>query len=242
MGFASRIIRFIYPIGAKRTVLRGPMSGYRFTIVNGMGLTYALGQDHWNFSFFVPRIEPKMVVFDIGANCGQMALFFSRQVGPGGRVFSFEPVPSNAATLRQNLSMNECDNVEVVEAAVAADSQPRNFCFDAAHHTMGTLQGAMVKLDQWDTTFEVQCITLDGLIESGKAPPPQVMKIDVEGAGLDVIQGALTLIQTHRPGIYFELHAADSEAPELRALRLLRDEFGYEIRDLNGTLHDNLGP
>ncbi len=68
------------------------------------------------------------------------------------------------------------------------------------------------------------------------------MKIDVEGAGLEVIQGALTLIREHRPGIYFELHAADQEAPELKALSLLRDEFGYEIRDLNGTLQDKLGP
>ncbi len=242
MTWAKKIARRLYPHGSSRKVLRGPLKGTYFVVVDGMGVTYALGQDYWNFSFFLRRIARQMTIYDIGANCGQMALFFSRQVGPGGRVFSFEPVPSNAATLRQNLSMNECDNVEVIEAAVAADAQTRTFCFDTAHHTMGTLQGAMVKLDQWDTTFDVQCITLDSMIESGKAPPPQVMKIDVEGAGLDVIQGALTLIQTHRPGIYFELHAADSEAPELRALRLLRDEFGYEIRDLNGTLHDNLGP
>ena len=242
MSLATKCIRFLYPIGSTRTVLRGPIRGSKFNVVSGMGLTYALGQDHWNFSFFVPRIEEQMTVYDIGANCGQMALFFSRQVGPTGRVVSFEPVPSNVATLRQNLALNNCQNVTVIEAAVAADSEPRTFCFDEAHHTMGTIQGSMVKLDQWDTTFEVQCVTLDGLLESGKIPPPQVMKIDVEGAGMEVIQGALNLIREHRPGIYFELHAADQEAPELKALHLLRDEFGYEIRDLNGTLQDHLGP
>ena len=242
MTWADKVVRLVYPHGSIRKVLRGPLRGMRFTIVNGMGVTYALGQDHWNFADLLPQLNGGATVYDIGANCGQMALFFSRQVGPTGRVVSFEPVPSNVATLRQNLALNNCQNVTVIEAAVAADSEPRTFCFDEAHHTMGTIQGSMVKLDQWDTTFEVQCVTLDGLLESGKIPPPQVMKIDVEGAGMEVIQGALNLIREHRPGIYFELHAADQEAPELKALGLLRDQFGYEIRDLNGTLQDKLGP
>lgn len=242
MSIADKVARRLYPYRRIRKVLRGPVRGMRFTVVNGMGVTFALGLDHWNFADLMPQLNEGKTVYDIGANCGQMALFFSRQVGATGRVVSFEPVPSNVATLRQNLAMNDCQNVTVIEAAVAADSEPRTFCFDEAHHTMGTIQGSMVKLDQWDTTFEVQCVTLDGLLESGKIPPPQVMKIDVEGAGMEVIQGALNLIREHRPGIYFELHAADQEAPELKALHLLREEFGYEIRDLNGTLQDHLGP
>ena len=241
MSLAQTLARKLYPHGAVRTVLRGPLSGTRFVVVPGMAATYALGVDSMNWRFLSKRLHAGDVVYDIGGNCGQMALFFSHGVGVAGRVYSFEPVPQNAATLRRNLALNACGNVEVIEAAVAADAQPQTFCFDAAHHTMGTLEGAMVKLDTWDTTFQVACVTLDGMIAQG-ARPPQLIKIDVEGAGLGVIQGGVELIERHRPSIYFELHAADENAPELQAVRLLRERWGYRVTDLNGTLQNKLSP
>jgi FkbM family methyltransferase len=210
-------------------------------VLPGMAATYALGVDSMHCRFLAERLHAGDVVYDIGGNCGQMALFFSRQVGDTGKVCSFEPVPQNAATLRRNLALNACGNVEVIEAAVAADSEPRTFCFDTAHHTMGTLQGAMVKLDSWDTSFQVACVTLDGFLEQG-GKPPQVLKIDVEGSGLGVIEGAVNLIEQHRPAIYFELHAADEKAPELLAVQILRERWGYRVNDLNGTLQDTLNP
>ncbi|MCB1228031.1 MAG: FkbM family methyltransferase, partial [Verrucomicrobiales bacterium] len=177
----------------------------RFVVMPGMGATYALGQDHWHFPVFQQHLRPGMTVFDVGANCGQTALFFSRQTGPQGKVHAFEPVPQNAAVLRRNMELNHGTNVEVVEAAVAADTQSRAFCFDAGHHTMGTLEGAMVKLEAWQTTLEVTCVTLDDYVDEG-ARRPDLIKIDVEGSGLGVIEGAARLLETHRPMIYFELH------------------------------------
>jgi FkbM family methyltransferase len=241
MSLAQILARKLYPHGAVRTVLRGPLRGTRFVVVPGMAATYALGVDSMNWRFLAERLHAGDVVYDIGGNCGQMALFFSQQVGETGKVCTFEPVPQNAATLRRNLALNACGNVEVIEAAVAADAQSQTFCFDTGNHTMGTLQGAMVKLSVWDTTFQVACVTLDGMIAMGSRPP-QVVKIDVEGAGLGVIEGGVELIERHRPAIYFELHAADENAPELQAVRWLRERWGYRVTDLNGTLQNELSP
>jgi len=205
-------------------------------------VTYASGFDSWNWRFLAERVAKGSVVYDVGANCGQMALFFSHWVGTGGKVLSFEPVPQNVTTLRRNLDLNGCANVEVLAAAVAGDTEPRSFCFDESHHTMGTLEGALVKLDsRQTTTLEVPCVTLDGVLAGG-ARPPQVLKIDVEGSGLGVIEGAYHLIEQHRPAIYFELHAADANAPELQAVRLLQKRWGYRITDLDGTLQHEVGP
>lgn len=241
MNPAQIIARKLYPHGALRSVVRGPMRGTRFVVVPGMAATYALGVDSMNWRFLAERVHVGDVVYDIGGNCGQMALFFSRQVGLKGRVYTFEPVPQNVAVLRRNLALNACGNVDVIEAAVAEYAELRTFCFDAEHHTMGTLEGAMVKLDAWETTLQVACVTLDGLIEVG-ARPPQVLKIDVEGSGLGVIEGAVNLIEQHRPAIYFELHAADENAPELQAVQMLRERWGYRVTDLNGTVQDILIP
>ena len=155
MNLKSKIARILYPDGEIRTVLRGPIRGTRFHVIPGMGATYALGQDHWNFSFFHLKARSGMTIYDIGANCGQMALYFSQSVGQKGKVFSFEPVPSNAETLRKNLILNGITNVELIEAAVSSDSETKEFCFDREHHTMGTIQTAMVAPDTWRTTFEV---------------------------------------------------------------------------------------
>ena len=233
MRLLQKLVRLLYPHGSVRTVLRGPLRGTRFVVVPGMGATYAFGKDSMHWRFLVEQVQPGDVVYDVGGNCGQMAMFFARRVGAEGRVLSFEPVPQNVVTMRRNLTMNRCANVEVIEAAVAADSEPKRFCFDAAHHTMGTLEGAMIKLDAWEETFQVSCVTLDGILANG-ARPPRVMKIDVEGAGLGVVEGGCALIEAHRPAIYFELHAADEAAPELRALTMLRERWGYRLHDLNG--------
>lgn len=241
MNWKSAIARWFYPLHSTRRVLRGPLKGTRFVVISGMGATYALGQDHWNFQLLRQHLKPGMTVYDIGANCGQMALFFAREVGEKGHVFSFEPVPENFEILQRNLKLNELTQVRAIQTAIGSDSLPKQFCFDAAHHTMGTFTNAVVKLSAWQQTFEVPCETLDQLIAQGH-PVPDLIKIDVEGSGGDVIQGAEHLIETRRPSIYFELHAADEQAGELKALRLLQDRWSYQITDIHGLLQEKLGP
>ena len=241
MSLIHRLAHLFYPRGSVRRVLRGPVRGLKFEVVSGMGATYALGMDVMNLGFLATKLQPGMVVYDVGGNCGQMALYFSAKVGGSGRVFSFEPVPENFARLSRNIRLNNLANVEAFETAVGSDLEPKSFCFDSAHHTMGTFTTTMVKLAAWEATITVLCTTLDAWAGDGR-PGPSVIKIDVEGAGLEVIKGAASLIEKHRPGIYFEIHAADAEAPELKALAMLREKWGYRITDLNGTLQDKLGP
>lgn len=241
MNLKSFIARWFYPLGAIRRVLRGPLRDTRYVVISGMGATYALGQDHWNFSFLQRHLRAGMTIYDIGANCGQMALFFAHEVGGNGKVLSFEPVPQNFAILQQNLKLNQLTQVLPFQTAIGDDCLQKKFCFDSARHTMGTFTDAMVKLSTWEQTIEVPCITLDHLIAQGH-PVPDLLKIDVEGAGGAVIQGAGHLIETRRPAIYFELHAADEQAGELKALTMLQDRWGYRISDIQGNLHEPLGP
>src|SRR5437867_4319614 len=90
----SRVVRFFYPFGSRRSVLKGPLKGTQFLVAPAMGLTYALGRDTYHFDWFAGKLQSGMTVYDIGANRGQMTLFFSRAVGPAGMVVAFEPVPA----------------------------------------------------------------------------------------------------------------------------------------------------
>lgn len=241
MSLVHRLARQLYPHGAVRTVLRGPLRGFRFVAMPGMAATYALGLDNLNLPCFAAHVRAGDVIYDVGGNCGQMALFFSRVAGPEGRVYSFEPAPKNAAVFRRNMELNGITNVELTEAAVSSTHEPQVFCFDDSDHTMGTLRGAVVTPEAFRTELQVSCLTLDSFLAGG-ARPPQVVKIDVEGSGLGVVEGAIGLFEKHRPAVYFEIHAQDEDAPELRAVRLLRDRWGYKITDLSGKMPDGLRP
>lgn len=224
-------IRFCYPHGAVRRVWRGPLAGSRFEVINGMGLTYAMGRDHWHFQFLQSQIHPGMVIYDVGANCGQMALFFARATGPSGRVLAFEPVPENAARLRRNLDLNHLTQAEAFEVAVAADHQPKRFHMNSGSHTMGTLATTASGQQCWDQAMEVRCLTLDSLLD--RYPAPHLLKIDVEGGGAGVLEGARRIVEEQAPLLYFELHAGGEDAPELLALRDLRDRLGYHFIGLD---------
>jgi hypothetical protein len=69
-------------------------------------------------------VAPGDVVMDAGACWGDTALLFAREAGPGGRVFSYEFLPSNLAILRRNLSINPdlSTRVTVVERPLWSES------------------------------------------------------------------------------------------------------------------------
>lgn len=238
MSFLHSIVRQLYPHGSVRRVLRGPLCGWSFEVVPGMGLTYALGFDHLNFRFLAERLRPGQAVYDIGANCGQMSLFFAARTAPGGRVLAFEPAPQNATRLRRNLALNGVTSVQVFEAAVAEDDRPRRFNFNPGQHTTGGLSESRAHAALSVQESEVACLSLDDLLAQGEAAP-DLIKIDVEGGGLGVIRGAKQMLSEHRPQLFFEIHAAGLDAPELEALRWLKREHGYRWFDLQGKeLHE----
>lgn len=242
MSLKQSFIRFLYPHGSVRTVRRGPITGVRFVVSSGMGATYAWGVDAMNQSFLAEKVKPGSVVYDVGANRGQMALYFSRLVGTSGKVFSFEPAPDNFVLLEKNLGLNaSASNVKAFKLALSADNKPRVFCYDNQDHTMGTFVDKITKLETWTNQFEVRCDTLDHLLSTG-LPKPDLIKIDVEGAGAEVLKGAENTLRTHRPMIYMEVHASRTEAPEWEALQRLKNDFGYHVNDINGTFGENRGP
>lgn len=132
------------------------------------------------------------MVYDIGANVGFYTLLSSLLVGPNGNVIAFEPVPRNLIYLRKPVEMNSCFNVMILPYAVS-DNAGKAF-FDCANNpSMGHL------CTKGDIT--VRTVLIDKLIESEKLFPPDVMKIDVEGAELSVLRGSHHVIKGKMPHI-----------------------------------------
>jgi hypothetical protein len=78
--------------------------------------------------------------------------------------------------------------------------------------------------------IEVQLVAIDDLVANGSVKPPTVVKIDVEGAELAVLQGMRRTLAEHRPAVICELHGTHDE------FVAFMDEQNYRLINLEGTI------
>ncbi|MEA2234438.1 MAG: hypothetical protein QOD83_4254 [Solirubrobacteraceae bacterium] len=171
-------------------------------------------------------LAPGHIFYDVGANIGFFTILGARLVGPGGRVVAFEPVPSCARAVAHNIALNGFWHAQIREEAVgAAGGRARLLVVGEASwsHLESTGRHADVRQE-----IEVTVVSIDELVAAGTIPPPDVLKIDIEGAELQAIEGMRGVLERHRPAIVCELH--DTNEPFVA----LMDQFGYVLTNLDG--------
>ena len=156
------------------------------------------------------------VVFDIGAHVGFYTLVSSLLVGEKGRVIAFEPIPENLHYLRQHLEINFVDNVDVIEAAVS-DHHGRERLSRGPSSSMWHF-GARGEL-------EVETIKLDDLVLNAKLPPPNLIKMDIEGAEELALTGSAELISEFHPVVILSTHGDDVH----QRCRSFLESAGYRL-------------
>ncbi len=137
---------------------------------------------------------PGGTAIDVGASVGLHTLALGRAIGAAGRIYAFEAEPRLERPLRRTLAANGFNQVDLQILAVGAEHGEATFhvARTIGHSSLYALGGP----DAVREEVRVQLRTLDELI------PPQTMvdviKIDVEGAELDVIKGAYATITRSR--------------------------------------------
>lgn len=171
------------------------------------------------------------VFYDIGANIGFFSFIAARCVGEPGRVYAFEPLPRNVRAIRRGALRNDFE-IEVFPYAVGAfngDAELRK-----ARHIGGAMLASAGMPPDDVGRVTVKIVRLDHAIRQYGLRPPTLVKIDVEGAELDVLQGMPDTLRRHRPKILLELD--DASLPELRcrtrAVAAFLHRHGYEVSTL----------
>lgn len=152
---------------------------------------------------------------DVGANIGYFSLLASRLVGPSGRVVAFEPASVPQARLRNNVKINRACNIDVRDVAVSERSGVFPF-YEAPAHNQGLSSLRELK-DRTRVTY-VHVGRLDDLLT--EVALPTLVKIDVEGAELQVINGARELLARERPDVIVEVTASFLNAQGLSTSQL----------------------
>jgi len=153
-------------------------------------------------------LEPGMHVVDVGANRGWYTLYAAALVGPSGWVIAVEPDPVPLEMLRENVAANRLANVTIVDGAVGAEAGEFRFVTEresALSHL------ARDESDTGATEFRVQVQTLDDLIASSDRGAVDLVKVDVEGAEIDVLAGATHVLRDDRPVVLVEVEEAHQQ-------------------------------
>jgi FkbM family methyltransferase len=161
-------------------------------------------------------------VWDVGANIGYLALVAARIVGPTGRVVAIEPDAQCAAAIRTNAALNDLQAIEVVEAAAAQSSGTADLV--VVRDRLWTRLASVGDHHESEQLVNVETVALDDV----PGPAPTLVKIDVEGAELEVIAGMQRLLRDARPLVVCEMHGLNAEfCAAMRAA-------GYAVSNLDG--------
>jgi len=206
-------------------ISHGVGAGLKFN-AGGANPGYALGTSEPPVQEALQRlVKPGDVAYDIGANVGFFTVLLGRLVGPAGVVAAFEPLAPTAEALRRNAALNGFAHVTVFPNAVGRSA--------------GTVKLALREESTWakladatttGPTLDVTMVAIDTLVEAGTIRPPSLVKIDVEGAELEVIEGMRRTLLKYRPVVLCEMHGKNA------AYAALMRELGYDLSALESPL------
>ncbi len=178
-------------------------------------------------------LAPDSNCIDVGANHGAVLAEMTR-IAPRGRHIAFEPIPQLCDALRQAYS-----GVEVHQAALYNETGEAEFSY--VHGPADGWSGLRFRPlpgEQQATveTIKVSLEVLDQVLDP--AYRPDVIKIDVEGAELQVLEGAVSTLKRHRPTVIFEHGSGSAETygtSPADVFGVLSQQVGFRIFDLDGA-------
>ena len=201
--------------------------------------------DALTLGMFERLIHPGDIVYDIGANIGlytriMLTWFDARQV------IAFEPMRDNFELLQANGALgNISDRVHAFPIALGDTEGDEPLQVDdmtSGTAVLSSVSGGEASVGRREfglppLTEMVTVATLDRFIQREHLPPPNVMKIDTEGAEVKVLTGARETLRRHRPRLVIALHDRDKIIHTLQLLESLDyDCFGI-VRDGDRTIY-----
>ncbi len=176
--------------------------------------------------FISSRVKPGMTILDVGADIGYYTLLFAQRVGPSGRVLAFEPIPKAKCYLDQNIALNGWDNVQTFDFALF--DRAGTVCLeDPFRKSRINPSKAMAS----DNDIQIEMQVFDEWRRTGQVDRVDLIKLDVEGAEMNVLRGMADTLQSHHPAIFLELHPREVESFSFSPSDVLQflSKLGYRI-------------
>lgn len=192
-----------------------------------------INQYEKEFGYFLNMLSADSVVLDIGANIGITTVPIARKCSKG-KVFAFEPIPSNLKALKRVTQRYKLNHVSFFSEALGDTNGSVQMVLPVLKQNK--MQGLSHVVeennnDAWNKGdfFTVPLKRLDDIPEIN-AQPINAIKIDVEGFEYEVLKGATNLLQKDKPFIYCEVWDNEKRS---RCFNFMK-ELGYTIKVFSG--------
>ena len=216
LGPVTRLIRGTLNKAAPQgltevTIAAGILEGLRFKLDMQAEKDYWLGTYEPEFQAALEGLVPAgAVIYELGANVGYTSLCLGKVAGPEGKVICFEALPENQARLRENLALNpQVSRFEVVPLAVADKPGQVQFLVHASDD-MGKVAGSAGREADYQETITIQATSLDDYVYNQGNPPPDAIKMDIEGGEVLALPGMARVLAEAKPLMLVELHGPES--------------------------------
>ena len=208
-------------------ILAGPCKGLKLVADLTQHRAHLLGMYEPELETAIAELlAPGMVAFDVGAHIGYMSLLMARQVTESGKVYVFEPLPSNVELLAKTMQINHFGQVIVVSAAVSSCSGEATLLLGKNPSTNRLIKPEALQIDR--PAIQVKTISLDDFAAEAQIQRVDLIKIDIEGHELEALRGAQRLLEQSKPSIVCEFHSVDLYREGTAWLGRL----GYVLRDI----------
>ncbi|MBP3819597.1 MAG: FkbM family methyltransferase [Butyrivibrio sp.] len=181
-------------------------------------------------ALFGDILQPGDVVVEVGANIGAHTVRLAQLVGKEGKVIAFEPQRLCFQLLNGNVAINSLTNVYTYQKCVGA-SEGSVIVPELSSDEIHNWGGVSLANTSRDKGERVERIILDSL----NLAKCKLLKIDVEGMELQVLQGAVKLLDKCQPLIYMEVDREDKKTELITFLC----ERGYKIYEHNPPLYSD---
>lgn len=173
-------------------------------------------KDEWDIMIEILKEAQVCSFFDIGANMGYISLLLKKKM-PDIKVTGFEPIEKTYELFKRNVELNQTD-VNAVHMGLSNEEGLLTYYY----YPEGSGNASLKNLSGRENVEEIQTpvTTLDKYVKTHDIKSIDFMKIDVEGAELNVIGGGIDTIENFKPIMYVEL------------LRKWSEPFGYAPNDV----------
>ena len=177
--------------------------------------------------FIEKNFSENGVLLDVGANIGLMSIYTASKF-PLAKVLAYEAHPDTYQILKDNIALNHLSNIATYQVAAGAHVGSVQI-FDNWSVNRG---GASIKYgDPGSSGTNVDMVVLDEELEV----EPTMIKIDVEGAELDVLKGLKNSIEKSHPVLIVEVSKDRSKEGEVEEIyKFIKDFKQYSIYKLAG--------
>ena len=181
----------------------------------------------------IENFQPKSegIVVDIGAHYGRYTLIAAKRIGPKGKVIAIEADPKNFDMLNKNIKLNKLEHV--ITLNYAATSNKSKVKLSIPEKKSGHTIYSSIIPDRAPTEkfIEVNANTLDNLLDENGISIEEVnwIKIDVEGAELEVLKGATNVLSKNKDiSLLIEIHNIENGKNLYRPIMDLLDNYNFK--------------